>query len=71
MNCKKSLFLNSLNVPSPHSLDHLPFYFPDGATIDAITETVVVNPGEEAKLSCNVRGKDEIIKFSLFGQQLI
>jgi hypothetical protein len=33
--------------------------FPDGATIESISETVVVNPGEEAKLSCNVRGKEK------------
>lgn len=29
----------------------------DGATIKSISENIVVNPGEEAKLSCAVDGK--------------
>lgn len=29
----------------------------DGATIKSISENVVVNPGDEAKLSCAVDGK--------------
>jgi hypothetical protein len=31
--------------------------FTDGATIESISENVIVNPGEEAKLSCSVKGK--------------
>lgn len=30
---------------------------PDGATIKSISENIVVNPGDEAKLSCAVDGK--------------
>jgi hypothetical protein len=30
---------------------------PDGATIKSISENIVVNPGEEAKLSCAVDGE--------------
>ena len=28
----------------------------DGATIESISDNVVVNPGDEAKLACSVKG---------------
>lgn len=63
MNCESPFFLISLNAFSLSLFSHTPkpllLYFPDGATIESISETVVVNPGEEAKLSCNVRGKEK------------
>lgn len=33
---------------------------PDGATIKSISENIVVNPGDEAKLSCVVDGKSKV-----------
>lgn len=38
----------------------------DGATIKSISENVVVNPGDEAKLSCVVDGKDGSQLFVIF-----
>jgi hypothetical protein len=37
----------------------------DGATIKSISENIVVNPGDEAKLSCAVDGKFVVSSFSL------
>lgn len=55
MNCESPFFSHFTKM----FFSQLLLHFPDGATIESISETVVINPGEEAKLSCNVRGKEE------------
>lgn len=48
-----SLSFHRVHTHSLYSLDKQT----DGATIKSISENIVVNPGDEAKLSCAVDGK--------------
>lgn len=55
MNFNECPFL-SLSPSRPHTHFSLDIQT-DGATIKSISENIVVNPGDEAKLSCAVDGK--------------
>jgi hypothetical protein len=52
-------FLSDFSSLTLYSLSPDVCYFakPDGATIKSISENIVVNPGDEAKLSCAVDGE--------------
>lgn len=51
-----SLYSASLSVGRSFISTYV-FNQTDGATIKSVSENIVVNPGEEAKLSCAVDGK--------------
>lgn len=49
------------------------FIFTDGAAIKSISENVIVNPGEEAMLSCTVEGKpltEEHVRWERLGYEM-
>jgi hypothetical protein len=56
MNFNECPFFPSLSLTRFRSVD-VCYMTTDGATIKSISENVVVNPGDEAKLSCAVDGK--------------
>lgn len=47
---------------------------PDGATITSVSENIVVNPGEEAMLSCSVEGKpltEDHVRWERLGYEIV
>lgn len=63
----------SATLDPPVGLNFKNFILIDGASIKSISENVVVNPGDEAMLSCSVEGKpltDEHVRWERLGYDM-
>lgn len=55
-NNNKNKYDDDVDNANEKKITHTETEKTDGATIESISDNMLVNPGEEAKLSCTVKG---------------